>query len=476
MKTAVQTLQTHIFDKSILREYDIRGTVGQTLKEADCYFVGRAFGTMVKRRGGKKLAVAFDGRASSVSFSNEVIRGLSDCGLDVVNVGLGPTPMVYFAMKSKKFDAAVMVTGSHSPLAYNGIKMAYDDGPFYGDMVQNIGRLAASGDFESGQGSVSTDDVQDAYVDRMVKDYTGPKDLTVAWDNGNGAAGEILRRMVKKLPGKHILLYDDIDGTFPNHHPDPTVAKNLVDLQKAVRDHKCDLGIGFDGDADRVGAVDENGGILWADIIMAVYAAEVLKENPGATIIADVKSSRVLFDEVERLGGKPVMWNTGHSLIKAKAKETKSPLAGELAGHICFADKYYGFDDGPYCAVRLLNTISHSGKKLSELTAHLPKMFNTPEVRFHVPADRKFHIAPEIKARLVAENDKSISINDIDGVRVTTPEGWWLMRPSNTEDVLTVRAEGFTAEGLESLKNQLITQLDLSGVPSPFLTGDKNDH
>lgn len=463
-----KTPVTHSFDASILREYDIRGTVEQTLKEADCYFVGRAFGTMVRRRGGKKVVVGFDGRASSPSFSNEVIRGLNDCGLDVENVGLGPTPMVYFAMKSRACDAAVVVTGSHSPLAYNGIKMTYLDGPFYGDMVQNIGRLAAKGDFETGAGNTVTVDVQDAYVDRMMQDYSGTKNLTVAWDNGNGAAGEILRRLVKKLPGKHYLIYDDIDGTFPHHHPDPTVAKNLVDLQKAVKEHKCDLGIGFDGDADRIGAVDADGNILWADILMAVYAAEVLKEHPGATIIADVKSSRVLFDEVARLGGKPLMWNTGHSLIKAKALETKSPLAGELAGHICFADKYYGFDDAPYCAVRLLNILSHAGKPLSALVSHLPKMHNTPEVRFHVPAERKFKIAPEIKERLLKANQKETNINDIDGVRVTTPDGWWLMRPSNTEDVLTLRAEGFTDEGLEKLKGQLVEQLGLSGIASPF--------
>lgn len=459
---------THVFDRSILREYDIRGTVGNTLKEDDCYFTGRAFGTMVKRRGGKTVVVGFDGRASSPAFAAAVRQGLIDCGLDVTDIGLGPTPMTYFAMKSQKKDAAVMVTGSHSPLAYNGIKMAYGDGPFYGDMVQNIGRICAAGDFENGSGSVSKADVQDAYVDRMVQDYTGTHDLKVAWDNGNGAAGEILRRLVKKLPGKHVLLFDDIDGTFPNHHPDPTVAKNLVDLQKTVRDHGCDVGIGFDGDADRVGAVDENGGIIWADILMAVYAAEVLKDHPGATIIADVKSSRVLFDEVARLGGKPLMWNTGHSLIKAKAIETASPLAGELAGHICFADRYYGFDDGPYCAVRLLNILSHARKPLSAMVAHLPKMHNTPEVRFHVDAARKFQIAPEIKDRLRALNQKDITINDIDGVRVTTPDGWWLIRPSNTEDLLTIRAEGFSDEGLARLKQQVIDQLAQSGIKSPF--------
>ena len=460
---------THDIDPSILREYDIRGTVGNTLKDEDCYFIGRAFGTMVVRlQKGKKVAVGFDGRESSPSFAKNVIQGLNDCGLDVENIGLGPTPMAYFAMKSRGLDAAVMITGSHSPLSYNGIKMAYKGGPFFGKMVQEIGRLASAGDFESGQGKTVQVDVQDAYIDRMLKDYSGKKDLKVAWDIGNGATGEIIRRLVKKLPGQHKLIFDDIDGTFPNHHPDPTVAKNLVDLQKLVRDNGCDIGIGFDGDGDRIGVVDEKGEILWADLLLAIYAAEVLKEHPGAPIIADVKCSRVLFDEVKRLGGQPVMWNTGHSLIKGKMLEMKSPLGGELAGHICFADKYYGFDDAPYCAVRILNILSHSGKKFSELSAHLPKMQNTPEVRFHVPAERKFAIAPEIKTRLKAENAKDVEINDIDGVRVTTPDGWWLMRPSNTEDVLTIRAEGFTNEGLERLKNQLIGQLKQSGISSPF--------
>lgn len=459
---------THTFDQSILREYDIRGTVGKTLRQEDCYFVGRAFGTVLRRKGSKTAAVGFDGRESSVPFSREIVRGLNDSGIDVENVGLGPTPMVYFAMKSRGLDAAVVITGSHSPLAYNGIKMALKSGPFYAQDIQELGRLAKAGDFETGTGKVVAVDVQDAYVDRMLKDYTGPKNLTVAWDNGNGASGEIIRRLTKKLPGKHILLFDKIDGTFPNHHPDPTVAKNLVDLQKAVRDNSCDIGVGFDGDGDRFGAVDERGDILWADLVMALYAAEVLKAYPGAPIIADVKCSRVLFDEIERLGGKPVMWNTGHSIIKAKMLETKSPLGGELAGHICFADHYYGFDDGPYCAVRMLNLLSHAGKPLSSLASHLPKMHNTPEVRFHVSAERKFKIAPEIKERLRSANQKGVSINDIDGVRVTSPEGWWLIRPSNTEDLLTVRAEGFTAEGLQTLKGQLIEQLRQSGIASPF--------
>lgn len=467
-QAAAAQKQTHVIHASILREYDIRGTVGDTLKDVDCYFVGRAFGTLVKRRGGQTVAVGFDGRESSPSFAKNVMQGLVDCGLAVTNIGLGPTPMVYYTMKSQKLDAAVMVTGSHSPLSYNGIKMAYLTGPFYGDMVQEIGRLAAAGDFESGAGSVTEKDVRDEYIDRMLADYHGTRDLSVAWDIGNGATGEVIRRLVKKLPGKHVLLFDDIDGTFPNHHPDPTVAKNLVDLQKAVMKNGCDIGIGFDGDGDRIGAVDAEGNIIWADLIMAVYAAEVLKTHPGAHIIADVKCSRVLFDEIARLGGRPVMWNTGHSLIKARMQELNAPLAGELAGHICFADKYYGFDDAPYCAVRLLDILSRAEKPLSALVAHLPRMENTPELRFHVPAERKFAIAPEILARLKAEGDKNVEINDIDGVRVTTPDGWWLMRASNTEDVLTIRAEGFTAEGLARLKQQLADQLAASGIAAPF--------
>jgi len=472
MKPGKTSLQpngaAHCFDPGILREYDIRGLVGKTLTEKDCYFVGRAFGTALRRSGGRTAVIGFDGRESSLAFCAEVTRGLNDCGVEVENIGLGPTPMVYFAMKSRKRDAAIVVTGSHSPLAYNGIKMALQARPFYGEDIQDLGRLAAAGDFDRGDGAVVAVDVQDAYVERLLQDYTGPKDLTVAWDNGNGAAGEIIRRLTKKLPGRHILLFDKIDAAFPNHHPDPTVAKNLVDLQKAVRDNRCDIGVAFDGDADRFGAVDAQLNIIWADMIMAVYAAEVLKTHPGATIIADVKSSRVLFDEITRLGGKPLMWNTGHSLIKAKMLETGAPLAGELAGHICFADRYYGFDDGPYCAIRLLNILSHSGKPLSSLVSPLQRMHNTPEVRFHVPAARKFKIVPEIKKRLRSDNKKDVLINDIDGVRVTSPEGWWLIRASNTEDALTVRAEGFTDGGLEYLKGQLIEQLKMSGVASPF--------
>ncbi len=469
--TAALSTPHHVLDPGILREYDIRGVVGKTLSADDAFVIGRAFGTIIRRRFKRncKVALGYDGRDSSPLFAVRLAEGLAACGHHVEDVGLGPTSMVYFALKERGCDACAIVTGSHSPLAYNGIKMALSTGPFYGPDVQEIGAIARTGDFETGEGRKTQFDIQDMYVARLLGDYHGPRPLRVAWDMGNGASGEIIRRLVKKLPGEHVLLFDAIDGTFPNHHPDPTVAKNLIDLQRAVREHKCDLGVGFDGDADRIGVVDETGDILWADQLMAVYAAEVLRAHPGAPIIADVKSSRVLFDEIARLGGVPVMWNTGHSVIKAKMMEMKSPLGGELAGHICFADKYYGFDDGPYCAVRLLDIVSRSGQKLSALTAHLPKMHNTPEVRFAVPASRKFHIAGEIKARLQdGAAMAGISINDIDGIRVTGEDGWWLVRPSNTEDMLTARVEGFTDGGLSRLKKQLVDQLGLSGIADPF--------
>lgn len=462
------TTPAHNFDPSILREYDIRGKVDITLREVDCYYVGRAFGTLLARRGGKTVALGYDGRASSPLFTAAVTRGLNDSGIDVEQVGLGPTPMVYFAMVNRKKDAAVIVTGSHSPLSDNGIKMAYHDSPFYGDAVQEIGHLCAAADFTNGTGTVIEHDIRDTYVDRLCQEWRGGRALKVGWDNGNGAAGEILRRLVAKLPGEHFLLYDDIDPRFPNHHPDPTVEKNMRDLAALVRDKGCDIGIGFDGDADRIGAVDAAGRFIPADLLMAVYVAETLRDTPGATIIGDVKCSRVLFDEVTRLGGNPVMWNTGHSLIKAKAKAEKSPQAGELAGHICFADRHDGFDDAPYCAVRLLNLVAESEGGLASLMAHLPRMHNTPEVRFPVPASRKFAIPAEIQARLEKSNQPDASINAIDGVRVTSPDGWWLLRASNTEDLLVARAEGFTPEGLTRLTAEVEAQLAQSGVASPF--------
>ena len=463
--------EAHTFHPTVLREYDIRGIVGSTLTTADARAVGRAFGTVVARGGGKTVCVGYDGRLSSPELEAAMVEGLVACGLHVLRIGLGPTPMLYFATRDREAAAGIMITGSHNPPDYNGIKMMLGKGPVYGQQILDLGIIASKADYVSGEGSSEQIDVKDAYVDRMMRDYDGTRDLTIAWDAGNGATGEILRRLTAKLPGKHILLFDEIDGNFPNHHPDPTVEKNLVDLKAAVAEHGCDIGIGFDGDGDRIGAIDHLGRVVWGDQLVAIYAADVLKSHPGATIIADVKASQTLFDEIARLGGNPLMWKTGHSLLKAKMAETGSPLAGEMSGHIFFADKWYGFDDALYCGVRLIGLVSKLNQPLSELRDRLPPVVNTPETRFQVSEERKFQVVQEVKARLKAEG---ADVNDIDGVRVKTADGWWLLRASNTQDVLVARAESGTPEGLERLKAMVVAQLEKSGLEAPSFENGGN--
>jgi phosphomannomutase len=456
--------EAHQFHSTVLREYDIRGVIGKTLTAADAKAIGRSFGTVVVRGGGKRVCVGYDGRLSSVELEEALVEGLVSTGLHVERIGLGPTGMLYFAVRDREASAGVMITGSHNPPDYNGFKMMLGKAPVYGPAILELGEIASKGAYATGDGTSEKIDIQDVYVERLLKDYDGGKELTVAWDAGNGAAGEILKRLTAKLPGKHILLYEDIDGTFPNHHPDPTMPENLVDLQKVVAENKCDIGIAFDGDGDRIGAVDAGGRIVWGDQLVAIYASEVLKTHPGGTIIADVKASQTLFDEIERLGGKPLMWKTGHSLLKAKMAETGSPLAGEMSGHIFFADKWYGFDDALYCGVRLVSLVAKSDKPLSTLRDVLPEVFNTPEVRFQADEERKFAVVKEVKARLAASG---ATVNDIDGVRVNTEDGWWLLRASNTQDVLVARCEAFSPEGLTRLKALLVEQLSASGIEAP---------
>ncbi len=455
------TPQAYNFDPEILREYDIRGQINKNLSVNDAYAVGCAYGTYVKRQtGGNRVCLGYDGRESSVDFQKAVAAGLMAMGIQVERVGLGPTPMLYFAVKDRKADAGLMITGSHNPADYNGFKMTLQNSPVYGDAVQEIGRIAREGDFDLGEGSLSDHDIQDQYVDRLMRDcllLKGGKAMKIAWDCGNGAAGEIVRRLTKKLPGEHILLFDEIDGNFPNHHPDPTVDKNLQDLIRVVRDEKCDLGVAFDGDADRVGAVDEKGNILRCDNLITIYARDVLKRHPGAPIIGDVKCSQVMYDEIKKMGGNPVMWKTGHSLIKAKMYEMKAPLAGELSGHIFFGDGWYGFDDGIYCAIRLVDAVIAANGPASSLTESLPEIFNTPEIRFEVDEVEKFNlvtaVVKSVKER--AQNNPDITVNDIDGARVNTPDGWWLIRASNTQNVLVTRCEAQSEDGLERLMDMV---------------------
>jgi len=464
----------HTFDPTSLREYDIRGVVGRTLHDADAFAIGRTFGTVVSRAGGKTVAVGYDGRLSSPHLAAALVEGLKASGMDVLRVGRGPTPLLYFAATTLGTDGAVMVTGSHNPPDYNGFKMMLGKRAFFGAEIQTLGTMAAAGDVVAEtHGSDRPVDVVGSYIDRLLQDYDGKRDLKVVWDNANGAAGEVLQRLVKRLPGQHIVLNPVIDGTFPAHHPDPTIAKNQEQLIGAVRAETADLGIGFDGDADRIGAVDDAGTMLLGDQLMVVLSRDVLREHPGATIIADVKASQVLYDEIAKAGGKPLMYKTGHSLIKAKMAEIKAPFAGEMSGHIFYADKWYGFDDALYVAVRLMGIVGRMDGKLSAVTDALPHVVNTPELRFDCDDTRKFEVIEEVAARLKTEGAR---VNDIDGVRVQTDDGWWLLRASNTQAVLVARAEARDEAGLDRLKQALVTQLTASGLPAPDFSGENAGH
>jgi phosphomannomutase len=459
---------SHIFTPAILREYDIRGTVGKTLHVADAHALGKAFGTFVVRAGGKHVMVGYDGRTHSPDFEAALVEGLLSTGLNIERIGCGPTPMLYFSTQYHKADAGIMVTGSHNPPDQNGFKMLLakylpGGGPVYGEAVKKLAALAAKDDFVTGKGSEKKIDIREAYIDLLLKAYKGTKPLKVVWDCGNGASGEIVQRLTKKLPGTHMILFGEIDGRFPNHEPDPSDEKNLHFLQEEVRKQKADCGIAFDGDADRCIAVDNEGRALMGDQLLMIYASDILKSHPGAPVIADVKASQTLFDDIKRLGGQPVMWKTGNPLIKAKMAELNAPLGGEMSGHIFFGDNH-NFDDGIYAAMKLLSLVSRADRSLGAWRDALPAMVSAPETRFRVDEARKFGIVDEVKARL---QKTGANVNPIDGVRVMTMDGWWLLRASNTDALLVTRAEAKDEAGLTRLKAQLTDQLKASGVTPP---------
>ena len=454
----------HQFDRSVLREYDIRGVVGRTIHAADAHAIGRTFGTLVRRKGGKRVALGYDGRLSSPGLAAACVEGLTAAGVDVVNIGLVSTPMLYFAVYHFDADGGIQITGSHNPPDYNGFKMMMGKKSFFGSDIQMLGAMAGKGDWDTGQGREKSRNVLPEYTARLLKDVKPGKKLKIAWDTGNGAVGVSIRGVVDKLPGEHFVLNENVDGTFPAHHPDPTVPANLEQLMTEVRRHGCDLGIAFDGDGDRIGAVDGKGRILWGDQLMVLWARDVLKSRPGATIIADVKASQVLFDEIARAGGRPLMFKTGHSLIKSKMAEIGAPLAGEMSGHVFFADTFFGFDDALYCALRLLNIVANAKESLADMRDVLPQPVNTPELRFDCADDRKFAVVEEVKGRLLAQGAK---FSDIDGVRVSSKGGWWLLRASNTQPVLVARCEADDRAGLDRLMGELETALAASGVKLP---------
>lgn len=457
---------THTFDPTILRAYDIRGQVGKTLFPLDAYAIGAGFGTLARRRlgGTPRIAVGRDGRLSSPDMAEQLMAGLVASGCHVADLGVCPTPQTYFAVASHDLGGGVMITGSHNPIDYNGFKMVLGGAPFYGDDIQEIGALAAAGDWEMGEGEIDPLDLAQEYATCVAEAYDpdNERQLTVAWDCGNGAAGAMLTKLLNQVPGTHHVLYEEVDGTFPNHHPDPTVPSNLEDIKRTVLEKGCDMGIAFDGDGDRCGLIDDEGEVIWADQYLIFLAEEVLESLPGATIIADVKASQLLFDKVEAAGGEPLMWKTGHSLIKVKMKETKSPLAGEMSGHVFFADKYFGYDDGLYTAVRIMNYVAAKGIKLSDFRKSLPKLHNTPELRFDCPEARKAEVMAQVKAA-VADGSAG-KVMDVDGVRCVTDQGWWLLRPSNTESVLVGRVEAGDEAALEALKSKLFNILSDAGI------------
>jgi phosphomannomutase len=458
-------MMPHRFDKTILREYDIRGVVGETLFAVDAYAIGRSFAATVLKAGGRCVAVGYDGRLTSPELEVTLVDGLAEGGADVLRVGRGPTPMLYYASATLEVSGGIMVTGSHNPPDHNGFKMVLEGKPFFGPAIQGLAETASAlGVATEPRGKVEIRSIVDEYIGRVLRDYDGERPLTVAWDPGNGAAGEVTSRIAAALPGRHVVINAEIDGHFPAHHPDPTVSENLVQLQQTVREQGCELGIAFDGDGDRIGVVDARGRILWGDQLMIVLARDILARLPGAQILADVKASQVFFDEIAKLGGRPLMLPTGHSPIKARLAETGAPLAGEMSGHIFFADRYYGFDDAVYTAVRLLGIVARGSESIADIVDKLPTVINTPELRLPCEEARKFAIVQEIHQRL---KDRGADITDVDGVRVRCADGWWLVRASNTQAIIVARAEASSDAGFAQVKAELAAELAASGLSLP---------
>ncbi len=451
---------SHGFAPVLLRDYDLRGTVGRTLHRADAWALGRSFGTIIARTGGRRVAVGYDGRLSSPMLEAALVEGLVATGIDVVRIGLGPTPMLYHAEITGDVDGGIQITGSHNPADQNGFKLVQGHAPFFGANIQRLGALAAAGDWEVGAGRVETRAVLDAYVARLAQGFDGPA-CRIGWDAGNGAAGPAVERLVQLLPGEHHLLFTDIDGHFPHHHPDPSQDANLADLRAMVLAKRLDFGVAFDGDGDRIGVIDGRGRAIAGDQLLGILAEPVLRDRPGAPIVADVKTSQTVFDAIAALGGRPDMWKSGHSHIKSRMKQIGSPLGGETTGHLFFADDYPGYDDGLYAAVRLIRAVGTLGRSVTAMVDGLPASIITPEWRIPVPEARKFAIVDEVRARLEAAG---ADISLIDGVRVRAPRGWWLLRASNTEAALVARVEAADESTLATLIAILDSQLAESGV------------
>ena len=444
-------------NQHIFREYDIRGIVGEQLTDETVSTVAQAVGTFFSKNAAKRIAVGYDARESSPRFRDLLVKGLNETGCDVVLIGKVPTPVLYHTVYTKNVDGGVMITGSHNPPDHNGFKICLGKATLYGSQIREIKDIALSGDFTTGAGTTENLEVLDEYErDIISKINVGNRKLKVVVDGGNGMGGVTGVPVYEKLGFDLVKLFTEPDSNFPNHHPDPTVAENLADCIRAVKETSADLGIAFDGDGDRIGIVDENGRIIWGDELMILLSREVLKETPRATIIAEVKCSQNLFDDIEKQGGKPIMWKAGHSIIKAKMKETKAALAGEMSGHIFFADRFYGFDDATYAGARVLEILSKTDRKLSEILGDLPATFSTPEIRTDCADERKFEIVERIAEAFAKTNE----VITIDGARIVFENGWGLVRASNTQAILVSRFEADSPENLDKIRRTVENQVD----------------
>lgn len=433
----------------MFREYDIRGIAGKDMTEDDVVLIGKGIGTFLQEHGRKKLAVGRDCRTTSNLYAEKVIEGLLATGCDVIDVGICPTPVLYFSIKHLSQEGGVMVTASHNPPEYNGFKLCIDSDSIYGKDIQKILGIINERTFVQGKGSLSTADTVTPYKKFVEENITLSVPLKVGVDAGNGTAGVLAVPIMKNLNCRVYDLYCDMDGTFPNHEADPTVAENMKDLIALVKEKNLDVGIGYDGDGDRIGVVDEKGNLVFGDRLMIIFAREILSRKPGSTFISEVKCSKTMYDDIEKHGGRAIMWKTGHSLIKQKMKEEKAEMAGEMSGHMFFADRYFGFDDAVYASCRLLEILSSTGKRISDLLSDVPQTYSTPEIRVECPDDKKFDVVNKVTEYF----RERYNVIDIDGVRVLFDDGWGLVRASNTQPALVLRFEAMSEERLEEIRN-----------------------
>ncbi|MFH0882671.1 MAG: phosphomannomutase/phosphoglucomutase [bacterium] len=438
-------------NSQIFRQYDIRGVVKDDLTPDVVETLGRAFGSWIRDEGGSRMVLGRDGRTTGPGLRDAFSKGVRAAGVSVIDVGMVPTPVLYFALYHLNPDAAVQITGSHNPPEFNGFKMMLGKNTVFGEMIQDLYQRILKGKFRSGEGGYDTADVLPAYLETITKDIKLKRPVNVALDSGNGVGGLAGPKLFHMLGCEPLELFSEVDGNFPNHHPDPTVPKNLEDIKRAVLTEKLECGIAFDGDADRIGVIDDKGNILWGDRLLALYSRYVLKAFPGATVIGEVKCSKALYEDIAKHGGKPIMWKTGHSFLKAKLREENAKLAGEMSGHMFFNDRYFGYDDAIYAAARLAEIIASEDKPLSELLADLPVYPSTPELRVDCPDELKFKIVEEVAKHFKDRYD----VVDIDGVRVNFEHGWGLLRASNTQPVLVMRFEADTEERMQEYRSEM---------------------